>query len=290
MSSDQSRFFPVGVVVTKAYGALYRHFGYALRICWAWIIVMTSARVAADLVKTYMLVDQAGRPLLGFDLTFLVGWFLFIPLASIAVAWHRLLLLDEQDPSALYMRLDRLVWSYFGMAVFIYVVSLAPVFVPWGLAQIVKATAGLGAEGSPEQQPVWIYLLSPRGNPLIPFLQTIAIMVFLGLSARLGIVLPAKALARAGFTLKRVWEATRGHSWGLLMGMIFCIAPFFLVTAFLRRLGLHFSLADGPLLHIADWLATETMGTVLGLVEVAYLTHCFLFFFPGTGEAPPEQG
>ena len=41
---------------------------------------MTSARVASDIMKANLLTDAAGEPLLGFDLTFFIGWFLFIPL------------------------------------------------------------------------------------------------------------------------------------------------------------------------------------------------------------------
>jgi len=284
MSSQNTQTFPLGRIVVDAYMSLYHHFGYAVRICWAWVLIMTSARIAADLLKNHVLVDAAGAPMLGFDLTFFIGWFLFVPVASIAVAWHRLLLFGARERSAIYLRLDRLVWSYFGLAVALYVISLLPVFFVRGMGELIPLIWGLPeASGLDGAAPPGT-LLSPTPTSIVPGMQVVAFLVFLALSARLSVILPGKALALQGMSIRRAWMVTRGHTWSLMMGFISCVVPFLLLTALLRRSGFDFSLEDGALLHIVDWLAIESMGAMLGLIELAYLTLCFRFFFPQSNE------
>ena len=265
-----------------AYRSLVRHWAYALRICWAWIVVMTSARVGADIVKTHLLLDEAGQPLLGFDLTFFIGWFLFIPLASIAVAWHRLLLTGERDSSTIYLRLDGAVWRYLGFAVLLYVVSLSPVVIVRGAGEVMTLFSGFPDTGAAVGPAAPGYMLAPTAKSIISTMQAGAILVFFALSARLGAMLPGKALGSQGLSIRQTWQVTSGHTWSLMMGFIACIVPFLILTALLRRSGFDFSLDDGALLHIADWLVIETMGAVLGLIELAYLTFCFSFFFPAS--------
>ena len=274
MSDTQPETFPLGKAVNMAYRSLFLHPLYALRICWAWIVVMTSARIASDILKADLLTDAAGEPLLGFDLTFFIGWFLFIPLASIAVAWHRLLLFGERDDALIYLRLDRLVASYFGFAVLLYAISLAPVVGVRGVYQVMELFLGV-IDGSTDK-----VKLPTMARSINAWLQVGAFLVFLAVSARLSVVLPGKAFDGQGLTLKRAWKVTRGNTWGVMMGFIACIVPFLVLTALLRRSGFNFSLEDGALLHIADWLVIESMGAVLGLIEMSYLTFCFRFFFP----------
>ena len=289
MPNQQQEPFPIGSAVDTAYRSLLRHPLYAFHICWAWVIVMTSARVVSDIIKSNYLMNEAGEPLLGFDLTFFIGWFLFVPLASIAVAWHRLLLFEERDRSAIYLRLDYRVLSYFAFAVLLYAISLAPVFLVRGVGQIMTMSTDLEAASLANEASRPGFMLGPNIKSIISGLQVIAVLVFLALSARLSVMLPGKAFGSGGTTIRGTWEATRGHTWGLLMGFLSCIVPFLLLSALMRRAGFNFTLEDGALLHIADWLALETMGAILGLIEIAYLTFCFRFFFPEEVPEPGEQ-
>jgi hypothetical protein len=284
MTPTQPQTFPLSRALDMAFRSLFENAGYALRICWAWIVIMTSARVASDIAKTHLLSDAQGQPLLGFDLTFFIGWFLFIPLASIAVAWHRLLLFGERDSASIYLRVDRMVWSYFGLAIVLYLTALAPVFTVGGISKLMTLMWGLPDVSAADGAARPGLLVAPNARSIIAGMQVIAFLVFLALSARLSVVLPGKALGMRGLTIKRAWDVTRGHTWGLTMGFVACIVPFLILTALLRRSGFNFSLEDGALLHIADWFIIETMGAVLGLIELAYLTFCFRFFFPETDE------
>ncbi len=284
MTQTQPQEFPLSRALEMAFRSLFENAGYALRICWAWIVIMTSARVASDIAKTRFLSDAEGQPLLGFDLTFFIGWFLFIPLASIAIAWHRLLLFGERDSASIYLRVDRLVWSYFGLAIVLYLTALAPVFTVGAISKLMTLMWGLPEVGAGGETVGPSFLLAPTAKSIISGMQVIAFLIFLALSARLSVVLPGKALGMRGLTIRRAWDATRGHTWSLTMGFVACIVPFLILTALLRRSGFHFSLEDGALLHIADWFVIETMGAVLGLIELAYLTFCFRFFLPQTDE------
>ena len=149
-----------------------------------------------------------------------------------------------------------------------------------GIGQVMEQVWGLSIEETVNGMPAPGFMLAPSANFVLSVIQMIAVLMFLALTARLGVVLPGKALRIPGQSIRRAWQVTRGHSFSLMMGFISCVLPFLLLTALMRRAGFDYSLADGPLLHIADWLALETMGAVLGLIEVAYLSYCFLHFFP----------
>jgi len=274
--------FPIGSILLKTYRSLFDNFGYAIRISWAWILVVTSARIGADLIRSALLTTETGQSLVSWNLTFVIGWFLFIPLASIAVAWHRLLLTGERDTSIIYLRLDRLVFSYFWLAVVVYVIALAPILVPWALGSTAKfVVAMLG--GDTEGKSAMEVLLTPAGSAAIPFLQTAAVIIFLALTSRLAVVLPGKALRIPDLSIRKAWDATSGNTFNLLMGMFGCFLPFLVLISWVRGMGFNYSAADGPMLHIADWLFVETMAALFSLIQIGYLSYCFQYFFPDQG-------
>jgi len=283
MSPIRSQPFPIGSILLKTYRALFDNFSYALRISWAWILVVASARIGADLIKAALLTTETGEPTVSWNLTFLIGWLSFIPLASIAVAWHRLLLTGERDTSIIYLRVDRLVWSYFGFAFVIYVIAMLPILAPWALGSIAKLAITISG-GSTEGKSGVEVLFSPFGPRAIPIVQTVAVILFLALTARFAVMLPGKALRAPDMSLRRVWAVTRGHTWSLLIGTLCCIIPFLVLTAWIRRLGFNYTAADGPLLHVADWLMVETVAALLSLLQIAFLSYCFQFFFPDKGD------
>lgn len=283
MSAEQPQPFPIDSILLKTYRALFQNFGYALRITWAWILVVTSARIGADLIKAAALTTETGESIVPWDLTFVIGWLTFIPLASIAVAWHRLLLTGEKDRSAVYLRLDRLVWTYFGLASVVYIIAMFPILAPWALGSIVKLAMAISG-GNVESKSAVEVLFAPLGPAALPFIQTAAVILFLALTARFAVVLPGKALGTPGISLRQTWQVTRGQTWNLLIGTMCCIIPFLLVTAYIRRLGFEFTAADGPLLHVADWLMIESVAALLSLLQIAFLSYCFQFFFPDKGD------
>ena len=105
--------------------------------------------------------------------------------SSIALSWHRYILLDEPPASIPPFRMDGLVWRYVGRSCFIGAVGIAPLV---GIALL--------SEGTPAAfLPVWLAL-------------GMAILVIL---IRLSISLVATALGRTDFGLKTALMASRGN-------------------------------------------------------------------------------
>jgi hypothetical protein len=73
--------------------------------------------------------------------TQIVGQVIMLPaLASVAVAWHRLLLRDEHPGTGVYLRLDRIVAGYAILSFWIGVITLVPSYVST-MFQIVTGTS-----------------------------------------------------------------------------------------------------------------------------------------------------
>ena len=281
MSNGQTKLFPAWDLAGKSYRALIDNFGYALKICWAWIVVMASAIVAADLIRNGSGADgSAGGLSLSWFLAICLWLLLFAALSSIAVAWHRMLLRGEKDLSAVYLRMDKLVAIYYGFALLVFLISLSPYAAVWGLGETLKLTdTMIFSPGNDGRTPI-DYLFSQQGLLGFPLLQIAAFVVLVMLTARLGVALPGKALAAPEGTLMGAWRITRGSSWGLFVGTGICVLPYVILVGMLRGFGFDFSPSDGSLLHVLDRLAIQMLSMLLGLVEVGFLAHCFLYFFP----------
>src|SRR5215470_5212147 len=106
---------PVWLTVRASYTIVARNFGQLVRICWLWVLIMVPVYAALDWLEetwsrasgaqaTYHWMREIAAALPSpVDLPFL---------ASIAVAWHRLVLRGESVTQPAYLRLDGVVWRY----------------------------------------------------------------------------------------------------------------------------------------------------------------------------------
>jgi len=272
--------FPTGTIVVDVYRAVISDFGYALRISWAWILVAASALVAADLLLGEAFSSKANRDAVADWSSFAVVLIYALPLASIAVAWHRWLLLKEKDPSRIYLRLDGTVLNYLGFAVLVQFIAWSPYILPWLLRRFFKLIIEAVFGFSNDRVSAIEYVLSDQGLLASPIVQIFAFVAFLVFALRFGLVLPAKAIGLPGVSLKAAWQATRGQTFGLVVGLLLSVLPVVLAFVGLRLAGFDFSAEDGSVLHVSDRLMFVMFQTLLGLVQVAFLSYSFLFFFP----------
>jgi hypothetical protein len=178
-------------------------------------------------------------------------------LASIAVAWHRLLLRDEHVGSGTYLRLDGIVIGY---AVLLFLLGLLP-SVPHFLEQILEINKSITA----------------RGLAVVSILLSIVSIVAVLIAARLSVILPARALGLEQITPGRVWAATNKNSWRLFWG--------YLLTAVVV------GFATGMLLFLQSWFGSSRMTFTLlwtaltfiwvlgGMVGVGFLSLAYRHFF-----------
>jgi hypothetical protein len=114
-------------------------------------------------------------------------------LASIAVAWHRLILRGERVTGAICLRLDRVVWAY---------VLILFAFLVLGFAPMVVAAS------------------RPALHPWLRLASAASLAVMLLLLPRLSLMLPGVALSER---LSAAWRATAATAGGLPQPL--CSAP-----------------------------------------------------------------
>jgi hypothetical protein len=126
-------------------------------------------------------------------------------LASIAVAWHRLLLKDEHPGAGVYLRLDGVVAGYAVLAFGVGLITLAPSYVSMMLQS-----------------------MAAHDHPLavgVQFLAGVGTITAFFVVARLSLVLPGKALERDDVTFGAAWRVSKGNTWRMLWAYFFCILP-----------------------------------------------------------------
>ncbi len=211
---------PLWRTIGQAYALWGGNLPDLVRVCWLWMLL--TAPIFAFLhwwqaPHTMEILEavRAGQP---FDdpnplltmLTQIVGKVVALPaLASIAVAWHRLLLKDEQPGAGAYLRLDGIVAGYAVLAFWVGLITLAPGYVSL-MFQIVTGTS-----------------VTAR-NPLasgVQFLSGVGTIAAFFVMARLSLALPGKALGHDDVTFGAAWRASKGNTWRMLWAYFFCILP-----------------------------------------------------------------
>ena len=114
---------PLFRTIGQAYALWARNFSDLVRICWFWMLLMVPILAIWDWWQTAQLAEivqgirfgQAfvdPHPVLTW-VTVIVSKLIMLPaVASVAVAWHRLLLRDEHPGPGFYLRLDKTVAGY----------------------------------------------------------------------------------------------------------------------------------------------------------------------------------
>ncbi|MFQ5625447.1 MAG: hypothetical protein ACE5FM_02205 [Methyloligellaceae bacterium] len=207
---------PFWRTIGQAYVIWASNLAQVIRISWLWLLLMAPVLFALSWLLIPFLGESthaapageiAPRPDGFLRLAHAIDMLVRAPmLASIAVAWHRLVLRDERVTQRAYLRLDRVVLVYAGFFLFLVLLPTIPQYV-------IDIYAG-GATDAEMTRSLVASLL-------------ILFLAFAGLyaAARLSIVLPARALERNDITLGRTWKETQGNGWRLLWGHFLCTVP-----------------------------------------------------------------
>jgi hypothetical protein len=281
---------PVWLTVLRAYTTVSAHWHSVVRIFWAWLAIMGTLFAVWLWNFPGIRVAPLSNPIAPPSFVFLfahvslvvVG---FLSFGSTAVAWHRLILLDERPP-LVYLRVGRRVLRYLGRFLLIGLTAL-PVQLLSALLLYFFVHYYLG--GFP-------VLLSPgvppsTGKSLAMLLVGLIVLSpALLIIARLSVSLPAVALGRPiGF--EDVWQLTEGNSLRLLGGTLLVYVPAYLlvyVPAYLLDLGLQFSVEPHSR-NILPTLVSLSAYFFCTVAAVSFLSLSYSFFIPAPqGERPPS--
>lgn len=266
------RKLPVFKAMGHAIRSTTDNIGFAFHISWPWMLMLLPLNVATNLYLVLNELETAGEPnpaMLGKYFAVVTPLLLasVVAYASIAVNWHRYVLLDEIAEGWQRLRIDSLAWRYIGNFILIFLVLMACA-IPVGLAVALVsflANALLGGE--------MLTIL------LIPSVVALYAFAFVA-SYRLMVKMPAIALGRSDFSMGDAWRATKGNSWrllGLLILFALCIlliaVGMFAITYLFGLLG-----TVGLSLAVAIQVMVNWVATILG---VTLLTSLYGFFVEG---------
>jgi hypothetical protein len=182
----------------------------------------------------------------------------FLAFSSVAVAWHRYVLLDEVPQGLAKLRLDGTVWRYFGnlillsLVVMVVMLPIAVVVVP--LTSVSPIIGGIG------------------------FLAYL-IVVLLPVINRLSIKLPAVALGRTDFRLGDAWAASANNWWQIIAVGFGVVAISWGVGLILELLSRVLATVLGTAIGFWTSLLLQTfVNWVLTIMGITFLTSLYGFF------------
>lgn len=240
------RRLPVVRVLSHSLRSAWNHFGYALRLSWPWMLALLPFNVASN---AYLAIFSPPDPLeFQPDLVAVEAgqWLLTaVAFSSIAVNWHRYMLFGEVARGWNRLRLDGLVWRYFGNSL----VVLLPLVVGLGLPLLLAYFAFVGMGNA-------ALMLGAAG------------LIY---SYRLGIKLPAVAAGRR-YTFGEVLTDTRHNLW-----------PFFYLGLVVSIVTVGIALAIGGLAYLAAPGPDAALGAEINLpVLVALFVANIVLSWIGT--------
>lgn len=261
---------PLGATIRLAYVSFVTRFADLLRISWVWLGIAAlpistwlGLPHLADFIPTARSANEALARWwieIGFTAAFLLA------AASIAVAWHRLLILNETPPLSGSNVLSGRLWRYVLVGILMTLVIWVPavLMIALVLMMAVKAAPSLFSS-----------------DPVSDVMVRTSLAVILGLAllagARLSLALPGQATDERPRSLTSAWRFGQGNSWRLLAGLLACLVPWVLgqiVPAILPDLP--DTLNDGAVGTIVDGLFAIYVILTLQ-VPIAFLSHAHRF-------------
>jgi hypothetical protein len=212
---------PFWDTVSLAYSTYFHHFIDALRASWLWLAVFGAFMVLASWqqwsgISEVMANLKAGEPtqmpISTASVVFSGVEYILWSLAAvnIAVAWHRLIILNERPGFIGSNVATKDLWRYIVVALTLFLISVLP------MATVVLPAYSLLPTTGPSAQPA----------RLLPFMLLGLVLYAVGAAVafRLTLLLPARAIGNIDLTFKQAWNYTRGNAWRLFWGSMVTVA------------------------------------------------------------------
>jgi hypothetical protein len=215
---------PVWDVVGQAYSDYFGHFADVLRVSWLWL-VMGAALFGVlnwqqwSLLGTVIFNSIQHSP---FPPSFAATAFgtmaltmgiadvvLFLAFVSIAVAWHRRIILDERPSFCGFNIATRSFWRYIGVGLAIGLLVILPLLLVLVLLVVILSIAGKG------NHPGIAFVVVP--------LMVAAYVATIAIALRLSMLLPARAAGDLDLNFARSWNRTRGNGLRIFCGILICM-------------------------------------------------------------------
>jgi hypothetical protein len=284
---------PLGETISLSYAWFFQKFADVLRISWLWLTLGAALfGLASWLQLTWMASSVANAqrgathlevaPASGFGWTMALAWLVMMfGTTSIAVAWHRRILLDEQPGLSGANLVSTALWRYIGIGIAIMLITFLPLLVIFVPAALVLGLNGHSAV--PNQSNGLVFALI--------FLAIFALYVTaLSFMLRLSLLLPARATGDLALTFRQAWHRTRGNTWRMFWGLLACSVPPLVALQIISAVVM--AAVGAPKLAptseqiIVPALGLTVMSAVMFMISllivpiyIGFLSHCYRHFF-----------
>lgn len=258
-----TRTLPAGTCISHAINSVRNNIAYAFRISWPWYLVLIILGFGAGLLANNV---SGGNPEANpgsvLPIYLSLGLFNLLAFSSIAVNWHRYILLDEVPAGSGLFRLDDKTWRYFGNVLLITLILIAVSML------IVAPLTFLGS-----------LMNAPTA---LAFLGAAAALCLAGiLFFRLSIKLPAIALGRRDFSLSNGLAATRDNNQPLFLVFLFEIAAAIGMILVLLLLVLIAGVISETLAFALGTVLQILVNWIFTIFGITVLTSLYGFFVEG---------
>ncbi|MGB7099727.1 MAG: hypothetical protein WBD95_13310 [Xanthobacteraceae bacterium] len=268
MTVERPAKLPVFRTVGQAYALWMQNFSDLIRICGFWMVLMAPVLLIWNRMQSAHLAElvdifNSGQPFVDPNpvltaLQVLAGRLIMLPpLASAAVAWHRLLLRDEH-PVGTYLRLDGTVGSYAILAFLIGMIITAP-----------SSMTFLLPNAGPASGTSTVIIVQALAN--------IVTIVGIFIVPRLSLALPGIALGRTDVTIAAAWRVSKRNTWRMVWACLFCILPWGAVGG-----AMSYWLVQPGNNRVAVMLVSVVIGLLwipAGMISVGMLSLAYRHFF-----------
>ncbi len=256
------KILPVGEAFRHALTSTLKNLPFAFHVSWPWMAIMlpVQAITAFYIVSNFpnfdpKTADEAQRWQI-LSANFPAGLLSLLASSSIAVNWHRYILLDEVPQGWQRFRLDAVALRYFGNIILLSLMI--------GLAAIVPSVA--------------VTTLSYLIHPIVLVLFVPIILAMIAYTIRYSVKMPAIALDLNDFKFRDALQATQGNNKQVL-GLILLVSLVALgVSLFSALISYPFSLMGNNLGFLIALAIQFSMNWAMTILSVTMLTSLYGFF------------
>lgn len=268
---------PLWRTIRLSYATFFEHFGDGLRIAAIWLPPVAILATIGGWLQATLLMEVAANPQVQIDasqpmhllmLGYALNLLLTVAAISSAVAWHRLLLLEEQPTASSGRNIGTgYYWRYVGIGVLIVLIAAIPPVVVLVTMELLD--------------------LLPAAGPTPPAEIAVIVLAYLVgivLMLRLSPLLPARAIGNVTLSLKDARRHTRGNLWRLFLGILACTLPPYLLLKIIFIVLTLIPFGDG--LHVLQWAAANAVTLCCWLllvpIWIGFLSHAYRQLVPAS--------
>jgi len=295
---------PLGEAISLSYAWFVQKFPDVLRISWLWLVITAVLVGSASMLEWTRISVALGdttngdvaaalmtapAPIWTTMLIYVAGGFPLFAGVSIAVAWHRRIILGERPGVSGANVVTRELWRYAATAIALGMITMLPFVLLMAVSYVSMEPPQDGGVANPPTHEGGVFII------------LVVILYFAAAAAmlRLSMLLPACAIGDTALTVRAAWRRTRGNTWRLFWGLVVCTLPPSILIEIVTLVAL--PVADFAPAATRSGLSLPVVMTLMSMIffvayllivpiGIGFLSQAYRHFFQGGLNVAGEPG